>query len=557
MDFVKTRSFLVLTLALAFATVIPLFRSGMPQEHDNWVLVQKSQQLSGALADGQFPPRLAPDFQFQSSYPILDFMYPLPMYVASVFRLAGFEYSLGVKFLMTFSMLAGAWGMYMFSSKFWGRAGGFLSAIAFTFAPYHAIDLYVRGSVGELLALAIAPFLLFAIAEAIESGSKKRLLLVSILSTLLILSHNVTALIFFPALLTFTLFYSLLKKSIRRGLVCFVFLAIGVAASAYFWLPAIYDKQYIIADEVFKTSFNYKDHFVYPVQLFLYSPWGFGGSQPGPIDGFSFKLQKQFLALYTFSVAMTIFLLISGKNKLLPQMSLFFVVWGMIAAFLTLTVSQPVWDNTPFLYLVQFPWRFLTLLILAFSFPVGVISQIKIRQNIRDLLIVVLAIVISIMSIIFFKPDSRKFLRDSDQLQRFQLISTSTTLADEFRPKDVRVPLKSLPDSIVESRSGDLQFGQISFKSNKVNFFVSSKAGGVVRINKYYFPGWRAFSDGREVPIKPKEGYIEVAIPSGSHNVQAKFSETPVRKVADGISFFGIVIILTLAVVKKREYGQL
>jgi hypothetical protein len=39
--------------------------------------------------------------------------------------------------------------MYLLGKAVWGRIGGTLSAVLYLLAPYHALDIYVRGDVAE------------------------------------------------------------------------------------------------------------------------------------------------------------------------------------------------------------------------------------------------------------------------------------------------------------------------------------------------------------------------------------------------------------------------
>ncbi|MFQ5340587.1 MAG: hypothetical protein ACE5F6_03475, partial [Anaerolineae bacterium] len=64
----------------------------------------------------------------------------------------------------------------------------------------------------------------------------------------------------------------------------------------------------------------------------------------------------------------------------------------------------------------------------------------------------------------------------------------------------------------------------------------------------YWFPGWHASIDGQpaETAAQPNHGGIRVAMPAGTHHVNLALGRTPVRRLADLASAFGVLILLAL-----------
>ena len=64
---------------------------------------------------------------------------------------------------------------------------------------------------------------------------------------------------------------------------------LGLGLSAVFWLPMVFERQFVRVDQWFAGRYDFRGHFVYPHQLF--SPtWGFGVSTVGPDDPISFQI---------------------------------------------------------------------------------------------------------------------------------------------------------------------------------------------------------------------------------------------------------------------------
>ena len=70
----------------------------------------------------------------------------------------------------------------------------------------------------------------------------------------------------------------------------------------------------------------------------------------------------------------------------------------------------------------------------------------------------------------------------------------------------------------------------------------------------HYFPGWRAYIDGEEVPIEPTQGQgrISFVIPAGRHVIRLQFEELPLRIAADVISAISLLVLLGIVVYPVR-----
>src|SRR3989339_2011821 len=80
--------------------------------------------------------------------------------------------------------------MFLLARKFWGKLGGSLSAIFYSFAPYHALDFYVRGAMGEMWALMFFPAIFWGFIKLEEKTNIANLLLAAIMTAGLLISHN-------------------------------------------------------------------------------------------------------------------------------------------------------------------------------------------------------------------------------------------------------------------------------------------------------------------------------------------------------------------------------
>ncbi len=160
-----------------------------------------------AVLDGHLPPRWAKNFGFGFGMPLFQFYAPLAFYLAEAFHLVGLSILTSLKLSYLVATIIGFWGAFKLGSKLINKSGGLIAATAFTLAPYHAVNLFVRGALAEYLALSFMPWIVYFSLKPHYLG-----LVLSL--TGLLLSHNVTVLTFIPFWLVLVTGLLVIKKTI-------------------------------------------------------------------------------------------------------------------------------------------------------------------------------------------------------------------------------------------------------------------------------------------------------------------------------------------------------
>src|SRR5207253_27487 len=122
-----------------------------------------------------------------------------------------------------------------------------------------------------------------------ESGRYGFFLAGSIAVALMLLSSNPVSLIVLPiaCLLPVLLAWRMRDgMAALRGGWC---IALGLGLAAFFWLPAMAERDLVHVHRLLEGFLNYYNNFAYVFQL-INSPWGYGFSVPGPDDGMSFAI---------------------------------------------------------------------------------------------------------------------------------------------------------------------------------------------------------------------------------------------------------------------------
>ena len=129
---------------------------------------------------------------------------------------------------------------------------------------------------------------------------------------LFILSHNISAYMFMPwlAILGVLLLFGTGKYwRLQIGYLGIMF-GLGLLASSYFWIPALFESRLMKYD----TVFNFIDHF--PTIKQLMTPyWGYGASVAGPYDGMSFFLGFSNILVLVVGLLLVVIYVLYAKNK--------------------------------------------------------------------------------------------------------------------------------------------------------------------------------------------------------------------------------------------------
>jgi hypothetical protein len=561
----------ILVLLLSYWAIKPLLAPGFYPIHDDTQVV-RVYEMKTALADGLFPVRWVPDLGYGYGYPIFNFYAPFAYYVGGFLNLVGFDSLMATKGMIVLGTLLAGIAMYLFAKEFWGKIGGSISAMLYVYAPYHAVNIYVRGAVAELWAYAIVPFAFLGIYKVFtilekdtKNKTRKSFLQISqqawiwvgisaISYAAIIISHNLTALMITPFLFLFAiiLFAITLKKKMKNGYYILISLFIGIIISAFYWLPATLEMQYTNVLSVVGGGSDYKDHFVCVSQLWN-SPWGYAGSAPGCMDGLSFKLGKLHILLGALSL-ITLFFLRTQKRL---RWSILLALAGFaLSVFLVLEYSKFIWDALPQMAFFQFPWRFLILVMFFLSFLGGAI--LKVMPKIPQVCLgIIFIIAIIFMNRTIFTPSKVLSVTSANYINHSSLTWTTSKISDEYMPKHFKIPKKqsNVPTEIILLNDPNAKATINHRQTQQVLVTIDAPKATTALLNIAYFPSWKVYIDNKETAFTKINTGLLVQIPSGKHILMAKLTQTPIEVLANGVSLTGVIALLAgIIYLRKRDY---
>lgn len=496
---------------------LPLFGARFIPTHDGEYHIIRFWQYYTMLADGNWFPRWAPQLNHGLGIPLFTFQYPLPNLIGSIFHFFGLSFVDSVKWTIgTGYILANIFSFFWMRRLFGAKIAG-IAAVAGAFVPYWFIDIYIRGSVGEVWAFVFvfASFL----AVAARSG-----LGVAAATALLIVSHNIMAVLFIPIILLYA-------GLTRTRLV--VSVGMGVLAASYFWIPALFELRFIRG----LSNVNIFDYFPQVYQLLIPS-WGSG--YRGQISGgneMSYQIGIVPLLLAGFTAMHLI------KNHRIPEKKeVLLAFWALvIAVFFMTPFSRPLWQSIPYSHLIQYPWRLLSVVLVMTPVLAGFVAA-KFRLG---WLVSVLAVVVAYG---YSRPVTYEPRTDAYYLSHESLSRGTSSLGNAFQTTWLTGDA-AVVDTVAVT-SGQVRVNKRT--STVWELSINATGSGILTVPVAYYPGWQLSAADYKVPGAPdSRGLLTFPVYEGAYTAVMYLGLTPWQAVAAVVSVLSLLTAAVSFILKK------
>ncbi|MCP4426192.1 MAG: hypothetical protein GY803_17005 [Chloroflexi bacterium] len=578
---ISRHKFQAAALAIAFAAAWPLLAGpGLLNTRgggDSPFLLQRLQQLETAVLQGHFPVRWMPDANYGYGYPFFNYYAPLSIYITLVFRLVGFSYVRSIQLAQLAGFLTAAWGMFRLGQR-WFKSdwAGLLAAAAYTVAPFHMVNVYTRGdSLAEFWAMAFYPLVILAASGKFASNkfASSQVALLALAYAGLILSHNISAMIFSPFLLLYIFLRRLRRPlTITRSqlIINYLFaLLLAFALAAWFFVPALAEQPSAQLGPVTEGYFHFSVHFrradlVQTGFFFDYNPDGGVAFRMGLVQAITAVLGIIVLLIYKNGARIT------RKNADISHSPahpltrspahLFIALSFLIATFMITPLSQALWEHLPLLSFTQFPWRFLSVQAFAGALATAVLALLPWKKW----LVPATAVLLLASSLGNLQTD-HLILTDADitaeKLVQYEWFTGNigTTISAEYLPQTVQPRpytsswLTTGERDIARALSGELVVAQrTNEQMTRQIWEVETAVPSTLIFPTLHWPGWVGEINGERAAIRPSpgSGLITLDVPSGEHTIALRFTRTPLRLAAELASL--IAVFVTLWALKPR-----
>ncbi len=561
---------ILLTLALLPATYL-LWLPGLQTTHDGFYHKSRLLELHWLLQAGVVYPRWLPHVSFFYGSPVLHFYAPFIYYVAEGFHLLGWGFLAAYEWMIGLGLVAAGWAMYHFARR-WGRLAAWAAALVYAYWPYHMALAYVRGAQAELWALVWYPLILARLwpPDADRLRRERADPALALLFALLIVTHHLSAFAFAGVIALWVLWFAWRERNRAYLAWALRSLALGLALSAFYWLPVLADLRFVWASqpsdverqELLNNLAPLSD-MLSPFWVHRYVPFtGVRAASPMPRIGTAWTL----VALALIAVRWR---RLDPRTRDAVWLFTLVLVGG---AFMLTQVSRPVWATVPLIHYLQFPWRLQSIIGLAAAGLVGIGVGTWAegwrsggwRTAARVALIGGVAVTMMVGALpglrydVAKEPVSGRPLRESDMdlrilpaydyLRALSLREFKETWLFEYMPiwstssrMDFFLPPETPPAA---SRPLQVRVRPLAQHPLRRAFLVESDRPWTLSLHQFYFPAWEAQIDGQRAKTRPEGplGLVAVDVPAGKHTVVLRYGATYAQRVAEVISLLGLMV---------------
>jgi hypothetical protein len=579
--FIKSKFFWpIITFLFTIPAFSFLLKPGYYNMHDDMQMIRQL-EMEKCFQDGQIPCRWTPDLGYGYGYPLFNFYPPMPYLVGQIYRTLGFSFVNSVKATAVTQIILAAAFMYLLSASIFGPVGGFLASVFYTYAPYHALNIFVRGAMNEAWAAVFFPLCFYYARKLVLEQKNKFIFGLGASFAGILLSHNPMALTFTPILFFWILFWmfsqyqkpfvSFLKQ--RLPLIGKLFLSGLFAAglTAFYTLPVLFETKHVQINTMFEGYYHFSVHFAGLYQLFISNFWGDGASVWGPNDDMSFMIGYLHWIIPVILVIISLVFIYKSRRQLSKLdirlwLVLLLVFMGFFTVFLTHNKSTFIWLLFPIIQKIQFPWRFLNHSSFLLSLSIGSVALLINKYFSKKTLIASLALSLAVLflNISYFTPVQYGPITDEQKFSGKAWVNQVTSGIYDYLPTTARIaalgPARDFVDDIVPK---DVFYTITGGKkgSDWMLFNINLNQPSQLILSQLAFPKFIVLDNGRQIDteIEPELGRLVINLDAGDHQIFVKFTNTPIRTISNYISlvtwlFFGLFLTkpLWLKLISKK-----
>jgi hypothetical protein len=597
-------------LLCLLSVILPLFIGHGPVHTrgggDSPFLLVRLEQLVIGLRTAGFPPgglpvRWMPDAAYGLGYPFFNYYAALPYYIAAGLRLLGWGPIRALQATQALGFILAAASMALLARRVLGHpAAAALAAVAYTCAPFHLANVYVRGdSLSEFYAFVFYPLILWALLRLRDHPSPAGAAWLALSYGGLVLTHNLSALMFSPFVAAFALWLLCTPAPVspsdidlgpgarkrfdfarlRRALAWMLgggILGLALAATLWWTATAELDQVWMGVKDIQTTGyFNYAGHFrrligargepplIQPRLLFNYD------TSPGDTPFTMGAVQAAAIALGTIVWGVARLRKTRGQASSPTGLTPLWLFGLAASTFMIAPLSRALWDHMPILPIVQFPWRFLS--VQAF-FGALMAGELALRLPRPWWVAAIATAALTAAAVGGLRPEYLPIAEADVTAERLALFESftanvGTTIRGEYLPAGVEPGLRASTVTLHRGQrppplvlAGDLVRATLErrdARSERWRVEVASEQAHMA-FHTLHFAGWQATVDGTPIAIEPLSGsgLISLRVPKGEHAVTLRFGRTGVRHAADLVSLTALLIVAALLWPTVRAFDR-
>lgn len=547
-------------IGLALLASYPLFTDFLTVGMDQEFHLRRIEGLFGALQSGQWPARISTQHFGGKGY-ATGVMYPeLFLYFPAALRLAGASILFSWKALLFAINLGTAFSAYFCGRRLMNsRAAGMAAAIVYLLSPYRLCDLYIRAALGEVLAMAFLPLLLYSLWQLLAGDAGQWPWLVLACTGIFqshILTTEMTAM--FAVLCALAALPALTKPARLAALGKAA--GLTVLVNLWFLVPFL---TYTLKGgfKIFGSHVDLHQHSLYPAQMFS----TFWSADPGLWSQSLGSLDSEMLLTLGLAPLVCLGLLAAGwwlfDVQSGPRPGLRQGVAAAVAAGLCLYAASvyfpwellqriPALDRL--LSPVQFPWRTLAFAAACFA-VVAAAATIPFRGRGAKLAVLGVLLAVAVLpasSMMDGLLASQVYMGQTDGIAHIG------GNYNEYLPEGVNDETLAAASSALEPQS-ELEVTGLTKNGCRIEFDYTAQQDTVVYLPLTAYPGYSARLNGQTLDLTAApDGRLAVTLPAGSGHLTVDFAGYWYWNAALAVSAFTVLAWGAKTVYERRKRGE-
>ncbi len=504
-----SRKKLVWLLFVGIVFITPALVYGVPANKDLLNHFRFALPFYDSLSVGHLYPGWLAESNSGYGDPSFRFYPPALYYLLSLARAVTGNWYIATLLSLGVLSILGALGMYFWTRSVSSDSSAMWASILYALAPYHVNELYQAFLLAEFAAASVLPFAFGFVERVCRRGRYRDVAGLAATYALLILTHLPLAVVGSIALGIYG-FVRIDRKSWRTSLrLLGIGAALGLTASAFYWVRMVTELKWIGINAInTDSSVDFSQNFLFSTL----SPENLNVWWMNILAVMTFLLFVPGLALFSRRARTE-----AGFGPLWPV-----TILAMLALFMTLPFSRPLWNLLPVLQQIQFPWRWLAVfsmagsLLAAATLPYWTNNKMQWQGSLR--LLVLGSVLVSVAFTVAHTVREAEY-RNRQQFETDLQSVRGTASVNYWIPVWANPnprPMKS------EVEAGDRQVAVNDWMPEHRRFQVSNGDATDVRVRTFYYPHWVASSAGNVLPTRPdSDGALLISLPAQATSATA------------------------------------
>lgn len=560
---IKENKYLIIVILVALLILSPLYSDKYYKGHDSNYHINvikaysKSIHISKLeLVPSDVLPELAKDFGYGTGifYPQLPHV--ATTYIYKLISIVGLTVCDAMKITTIIVGVLSSVCIYYLSLKInKNKKIAVMSAIIFSIMPYRLSDIFVRDAFAEHFMFLFMPMVLLGLFELIDKNYKKFYLLFIIGYIGMIYSHLVMSLFFTLFLIPFFIIY--FKKiftweNIKKLLISAIIILIMVST---FILPMLYHKvngHYVVFEDTKMAGIEKIKRYELQISDFF--------KVTGVTDKQVTSLKKGTNIQFYIPTAVILFLGLTFyyNKKIVNKKAFAYFITTIVLAMFMSTKLCP-WDKLPsILYMIQFPWRLETILVISISIiaPIWLLNFKK--ENYFNILCIILTIILISFGMSNINYNSNKNL-NTGKLEFDPYSNSGMGSSQEYLPTKTKENMdyyNERTDEVISLNNKDMKIEKGYDKTPKLEFEVKDiNKSTQIELPRLFYYGYelKNTTTGDKIALYESDhGFLQADIATnGIYGLEYKgLGVVKVLNIIKIITLIGIIIFL---VVKKKQ----